>query len=142
MNNRIKLPVMELAIPVGKHNQIEISTQYTLGGINYFSCERYSRGYRVSFQPCSQSECGRFTEYTLLGSEESGFYIFVEAATRFNRKKLEAIHKQVEANKELLVKLFSTNRHELIKVVESFSSISKSTVQEEWNKVKQVVETN
>lgn len=82
-------------IPIKKgifrdYRTVEVSVEYALGGINYFTGNHNARGYRVSFRPMNLTKFGK--SFTLLGnSRESGGYIMTEEANRFSRKRLQEI---------------------------------------------------
>lgn len=86
----------------GGYTHLEISVDYLKGGINYFSGERFPRGYRLSFQPCNiiQHEGYSTKEFSLTGhNTRCGKYAQIEEANRFNRTRLQKLAAQVDAKR-------------------------------------------
>ena len=77
---------------------IKIQVTYTLGGINYMSGSTNARGYKVMTQPVTISEgTYRSESCTLLGSrKESGGYVMMEAANRFNAGRLAQLAELID----------------------------------------------
>jgi hypothetical protein len=84
-------------------NNIKVKLYYDLGGMNYFSGSPKRRGFYISIQPVSKSETSE--SMTLLG-KDSGGYVFVEEAKRFNRKRLLELVSIVPETAEPYVEAF------------------------------------
>ena len=75
-----------------KRTDLKICLSYTKGGYNYFNGNKNPRGYKLYFTPVTCSDAygtGTFESSTLLGEQfESGYYVNVEKADRYNKKRL------------------------------------------------------
>jgi len=82
----------EKALFKSGRTDLKIELTYTLGGPNYFSGGYNKRGYKLYFTPVARNESkfgGFMEESTLMGDQfESGYYVMVEEAARYNAKRL------------------------------------------------------
>ncbi len=79
-----------LATKIGDFNELKVRVEYSMGGINYFSGGYNKRGYRISLKPISRGN-GIESSIMLGSGKESGGYIFIEEAKRYNSKRLAEI---------------------------------------------------
>lgn len=108
MNN--KKVIKKLSTPVGNYNDLIIRVDYTLGGMNYFSGEINKRGYKVFLTPANVSE--GLIETTLLGGQdESGYYVFLEEVSRFNKNRLAYWEEKIYPLADQMAELYSQRNH-------------------------------
>jgi len=94
--------------------RLRLVVSYTLGGVNYFNGQRYSRGYEIAVQHDRRSNEG-WTSIIIDGKGNPT--AFVEAAARFSQKTLDKIADDVRAGKhnDLIERLYAkakSNRSE------------------------------
>lgn len=97
-----------------KRTDLKISLSYTLGGYNYFSGGQNPRGYKLFFTPVSRG--GHFESFTLLRADkfESGFYVRVEEAARYNAKRLGQLAEVFDGITDTLAELYLAKTNECL----------------------------
>lgn len=76
---------------------IRVSVCYTLGGINYLHGSTDRRGYRVDIRPVTWSPDSGWESYVLLGDrKQSGGYLMLKAADRYNARQLKALAERID----------------------------------------------
>jgi len=92
---------------IDRYKDIEIEVYYSLGGINYFSGTTNPRGYKVGFKPCNCDDSGT-VEYTMMSgdSKVDGGYVTIEAADRYNSKRLLQLAELIDAKVPELIKVY------------------------------------
>jgi hypothetical protein len=90
------------------YDKLAMTIRYYLGGYNYFSGDLNARGYRLSFTPCSISAGMRSCTLMSADKWESGFYLFLEDATRFNAKRLDYWYNKIKPLSNKLRELFES----------------------------------
>ncbi len=78
------------------HTNLQISVEYTKGGMNYFSGKVNPRGYRVSVRPCTKTAIG--LSFVLMSGDqrEMGGYSMIETANRLSRKRLAELAELID----------------------------------------------
>jgi len=89
---------MPLKQKIDRYETLEVSLYYSLGGMNYFSGTVNPRGYKIAFKPCNVS--GGTTTYTMMSADShvDGYYIPIESANRYNKKRLFELAGKLDAN--------------------------------------------
>lgn len=105
-----KLSETEAKLFKDTRTDLKIELTYTLGGYNYFSGNQNPRGYKLYFTPVARgngvSGMG-FEESTLMGDQfDSGFYVGVETADRYNAKRLGQLAEALDANLDQLGRFY------------------------------------
>jgi len=104
-----KLNEAEAALFKDTKTDLKISLEYTLGGYNYFSGNKNPRGYKLYFSPvaCSTGTYGTMESSILLGDQfESGYYVNVETAERYNAKRLGQLAEVLDEKVNELAKFY------------------------------------
>jgi len=102
-----KLNEAEAALFKDTKTDLKISLEYTLGGYNYFSGNKNPRGYKLYFSPvaCSTGTYGTMESSILLGDQfESGYYVNVETAERYNAKRLGQLAEYLDPDLDTFAK--------------------------------------
>jgi hypothetical protein len=82
--------------PTDEFTHIRVSISFQKGGINYFNYKEEPKGYWISVSPVRLEKKDYGSFWTTLLSK--GFRHFLEAAPRFNQKKLDSLFTQVQAD--------------------------------------------
>lgn len=92
-------------------NELRIETDYTLGGMNYFSGKPTPRGYYAYIKPVKRSDSGTgfsVESSMLLGNQkESGFKVLLEQTTRKNQKRLNELAEIVKDCAKLVGEIYN-----------------------------------
>jgi len=70
-------------------NTIKVAVYYSAGGLSFYDYKNYPRGFYLSVTPVTVEESAGLTSESYALGTAAGF--FLEAATRFNGKRLEAL---------------------------------------------------
>jgi hypothetical protein len=100
IKNREVREVFNLEKPVGDMKEIEVAVSFTAGGMNYFSGQSHSKGYRVVCSPCNITKREDGTEIRssvlLSGKRDSGLAYRICDTARYSEKRLNEIAVQVD----------------------------------------------
>lgn len=115
----------ELKNLIGEYNKLEISVMYSRGGINYWNGNHEVSGIRVHFKPVKVTNFHgtNLVSFTFAGSDirTNGFKTLVLEATRYNKKKMEAIAQQVRDHAEALTSLYEQGKYnEMVSITQAF----------------------
>ena len=107
-----------------EYNELQISVNYDLGGMNFFTGKTQERGYRLTISPITvtkMADGGKIESFTMMGKKwESGLAYFIEGATRYNRKRLEQLAAQVDERLQEIATMYEEERdYEILDMVVS-----------------------
>lgn len=101
-NNKIYKPINS----IGDLNELKISVDYELGGMNYFSGEINKRGTYVYFKPVCRGD-GFETTMLLADTASAGFKIFVKEQGRKSAKTVNAVFEAVKPYADTFAELYN-----------------------------------
>lgn len=105
-------------------NELKISITYTLGGQNYFTGGTNPRSYKIFLKPVSRA--GYVESSILMGSgKSSGYYINIEATTKFSAKRLLQLAEKFDLRVEEFREAFENeDRSKLFSIISGEKELS------------------
>ena len=103
--------------PIGRYNELKISVDYYLGGMNYFNGQTSKRGIYLHLTPIIRN--GGMSESTLLGGQrESGFKVLLEELSRRSQKKIDLqFNKIKKVSKQISSFYYDDKNQEIFNII-------------------------